>query len=864
MIDAFDAFHAYFSSRGIRPETVAANSIKLSPPDETYKAVGALLPAIRWDYGGGYCRYRFLGDPDSFPRNAQGKTVKAKAPKGLGNRAYFPLRPGQSVQELEAAKADPSVPVVLVEGEADTLGVLQAEPDALVVGISGCWGWKSKDNPILPELRELAQPGRVAVLCPDSDWKYNPKVFQAWLALGTTLKQLGCCVQVAVLESEDGNKLGAGDYIHEFGEEAWHNLARIPLSEWESLGREIHRTEPEKTEENNTRKKPVAQLLIDLALKLGSLWHDSTGTGWVDFDVEGNQQTARLRSKRFRDFLAQALWEREERSINSEAWSEAVGTLEGLARFNGPEREAFLRVGTHNGDIYIDLGTEDWQIVRVSPNGWQIIPYSECPLRFYRPECQSSLPTPTREGCLDDLWQLLNVREADRPLVLGWILSTMTPDGSKPILVFSGEKGSGKSSAASLLKRLTDPTNVDMFGGVEEQRQFAVAAANRWVLCFDNLTHLSTEQQNLLCRASTGGGFTYRALYTDLEEVSVKYRRPQILTGVDLVPTRSDILERCLIVRLERIPEKNRLSERKLESLISSLLPGIYGSLLDLMATALRNLPTIELDELPRMGDFYELCIAAGIPNFESAYAGNIETGNQAAVEASPLAEGILSLLDSCNGNWEGTSTELVRALQELDPTSREFQKLSARSVGKKLASSLKGDLAAVGVEVDQGKGNKGQRFLILSKVNQEQKVAPQVTQTPTPSLDKEEEQSPPIALPSITPEKNNGAAVPSTPEEKKTPVAALQPGNGRVHATEERVTVSSPPTSNTAKEEDHISKREWDNLLDACCKAGVSHLDLRQVISEAAGIPMRDVGVVTLTRVQYRRAMAYLANYQK
>jgi hypothetical protein len=47
-----------------------------------------------------------------------------------------------------------------------------------------------------------------------------------------------------------------------------------------------------------------------------------------------------------------------------------------------------------------------------------------------------------------------------------------------------------------------------------------------------------------------------------------------------------------------------------------------------------------------------------------------------------------------------------------------------------------------------------------------------------------------------------------SAPEEKKTPVAALQPGNGRVHNTEGRVTVSSPPTSNTAREGDsHISK---------------------------------------------------------
>jgi hypothetical protein len=306
-----------------------------------------------------------------------------------------------------------------------------------------------------------------------------------------------------------------------------------------------------------------------------------------------------------------------------------------------------------------------------------------------------------------------------------------------------------------------------------------------------------------------------------------------------------------LLVRLERISEEDRLTEEELETLTADLLPGIYGALLDLLVTALRNLPETQPAKLPRLADFAQLCLAAGIPGFQEAYAANLETGCQAAVEANPLAEGILSLLDACDGNWRGTSTELVRKLQELDPTSREFQKLSARSVGRKLASSLKGDLAAVGVKVTQGRTGS-QRYLILSRV-----VEPQ---TPTPSLDKEEEeQSPPIALPSVTPEKNNGTtAVPTTPEEKKTPVAALQPVNGRVHAT--GVTVSSPPTTSTASEEDsHITDKGWNILLNACCEAGVSHLQIRQVLAEACGISTGDVGNVSLTREQVLRALRYL-----
>jgi hypothetical protein len=99
-----------------------------------------------------------------------------------------------------------------------------------------------------------------------------------------------------------------------------------------------------------------------------------------------------------------------------------------------------------------------------------------------------------------------------------------------------------------------------------------------------------------------------------------------------------------------------------------------------------------------------------------------------------------------------------------------------------------------------------------------------------------------------------------SAPEEKKTPVAALQPGNGRVHNTEGRVTVSSPPTSNTAREGDsHITDKGWNILLNACCEAGVSHLQIRQVLAEACGISTGDVGNVSLTREQVLRALRYL-----
>jgi len=133
------------------------------------------------------------------------------------------------------------------------------------------------------------------------------------------------------------------------------------------------------------------------------------------------------------------------------------------------------------------------------------------------------------------------------------------------------------------------------------------------------------------------------------------------------------------------------------------------------------------------MADFAKLCIAAGIPGFMDAYVTNIQEGCQAAVEANPVAAGILAMLEATGGNWHGSATELVRKLQELDPSSRDFQKLSGDSIGRKLSRSLKSDLESVGVAVDFVRtGKSGKRTIILSQEvpkKPPREVAPEVSE---------------------------------------------------------------------------------------------------------------------------------------
>ena len=109
--------------------------------------------------------------------------------------------------------------------------------------------------------------------------------------------------------------------------------------------------------------------------------------------------------------------------------------------------------------------------------------------------------------------------------------------------------------------------------------------------------------------------------------------RPILLTSIEEVATRSDLLDRCIIVRLPAIPEDRRRPEAELIGAFQKVRPGIFGALLDAVAGGLRDLPTTNLSNLPRMADFARWATAAESSlgwsegTFMAAYNDNQRTG---------------------------------------------------------------------------------------------------------------------------------------------------------------------------------------------------------------------------------------------
>ena len=143
-----------------------------------------------------------------------------------------------------------------------------------------------------------------------------------------------------------------------------------------------------------------------------------------------------------------------------------------------------------------------------------------------------------------------------------------------------------------------------------------------------------------------------------------------LLTSIEDIATRSDLLDRCLIVWLPTIPKERRRPEDEMRRAFENARPRIFGALLDAVSGALRNLESTRLERYPRMADFARWVTAAepalGWPSgtFMAAYGGNQESANELALEASVVARPLLELLEAQAG-WQGSASELLKALEE-------------------------------------------------------------------------------------------------------------------------------------------------------------------------------------------------------
>jgi len=418
-------------------------------------------------------------------------------------------------------------------------------------------------------------------------------------------------------------------------------------------------------------RRSQAARAIALVERAGvALWHTPDLEAWATIPVGSYSEHWPLASRPFRTWLQRLFYQEFGNVLHHQALGEALDVLGGRALFEGAEHPVFVRIAEHAGALYLDLADEQWRAIEITADGWRIV--TNPPVRFRRPHGLQPLPVPERGGSLEGLWRFVRVAQDDRPLVLGWLVMTFRPRGPYPVLALVAEQGAGKSTTARVLRRLVDPNDADLRAEPREERDLWVAAVNGWLLALDNVSRLANWLSDALCRIATGAGFAARTLYENREETILAAQRPVLITSIADVIAQPDLLDRAVVVALPRLSDDSREPEADFWAAFEAERPALLGALLDLVARALAREQHVRLTAYPRMADFARWAVAAlgdeEGAQFLDAYARNRREAGTTALDAAPLAQAVLDLLDTV-GSWRGTAQEL---LDELDARADE------------------------------------------------------------------------------------------------------------------------------------------------------------------------------------------------
>lgn len=476
-------------------------------------------------------------------------------------------------------------------------------------------------------------------------------------------------------------------------------------------------------------KSQAAKLVQLIEKKQGvTLFHNDLDEPYIRIPMGEHFEIWPCKSKPFSRWAAGLFWNsEEEKVISSNALSAALNVIESKACYEGEKIELANRVCWRDGSIWYDLSDKEWRAVKIDKNGWEIV--EKPPILFRRYKHQQAQAEPETGGDVKKLLEVVNIsNRGENILFLVYIISCFIPDFPHPIINIYGQAGSAKTSLSILLKKLIDPSSIEEDDFPRSASEIAQKLSHNWYNCFGNVSLISEYISNLLCKAVTGASFSKRELYTDDEDIIHKFRRCICINGVSLAISMSDLLERTILLKLEKIPKDRRKEEKEIWKEFEKQKPMILGSIFSAVSEAIKRKDQIVLDSLPRMADFalWGCAIAEAIgykkEDFLKAYNNNIDIQNKEVIYENLEANLLIEFMND-KGGWEGTPTQLLndlRAAAEKQGTRIEKEKSFPKTANvlTRRLNLLMPNLEEAGIKIWYGEEDK-RRMIYIQKVQE-------------------------------------------------------------------------------------------------------------------------------------------------
>ena len=298
----------------------------------------------------------------------------------------------------------------------------------------------------------------------------------------------------------------------------------------------------------------VARVIALVQKKVDKLFHDERDNGYVALQFPEGRRILAVKSTKFKGWIKAEYFQLEGKGLSSEHTKSVRETLEGIAMHQGKKIQLHIRSAHVGNVIWIDL--DGIRAVRVEAGSWQVV--ERPPILFRSHTQQRALPIPKQQGNLKDVLGFVNLQSKQTQLLfLCYLVSAQVPTIQAPLLAISGPMGSAKSTLARIAKSLVDPTRPELVGSIN-MKEWAVIASLYRMLVFDNVSKVPPYLADALCRGVTGEGESRRKLFTDEDTVFFEFMLALAITSINPVASKSDLLDRCLLVELESIGAGDR------------------------------------------------------------------------------------------------------------------------------------------------------------------------------------------------------------------------------------------------------------------------------------------------------------------
>ena len=472
--------------------------------------------------------------------------------------------------------------------------------------------------------------------------------------------------------------------------------------------------------EKHLGKAPAQMKGADAATRLVELvLRDDT----VLFADDRGEPYARVRSddhfdilpidKSFSKWLGRMFYQAEGKAPGQDALKSAINILQGRAIYDGESHKLHIRVADHESAYWYYLSDDRRRAVRISRDGWEVVDEPPILFRHYthmRP--QDEPERQERPGALDKLLDLFNFRENDRRMFKIMLITDLVPGIAHCGLSLSGQQGCGKTLVLKMEKQLIDPSSIEILSFPKKDEEFLRLLDRHYIVPFDNITRVSWERSDMLCRSISGESSATRKLYTDDEDYIRAIKRIIRMNGLNNNIRASDLLSRMILMELTPIGEMR--GEKALWEDFYRLRPDALGELFDLLSKTMDIYENITSSKAPRMADWYEWAEAAAVAlgmqqhEFTELFAEYEEKQDSEALEQSSLAPILEGFARDGEKAYVGTAADLLKILtlradeQGISIRDRRQWPSNHVELGKRI-TPLVPNLASRGVIVTRG-----------------------------------------------------------------------------------------------------------------------------------------------------------------